>query len=78
MPFRLLLRTDESPVMAIPAGCRPAHERLLLGVELPLDAGLAAIRSVAAALDALPDRQELTLNGYRIMCGGTPLQRAAP
>jgi hypothetical protein len=34
---------DDPPmsVVGIPAGCVPAYERLLLGVELPLDAGLA-------------------------------------
>ncbi len=47
------------------AGCGPAHERLLLGVELPKDAGSAAIRSGAAASDALPDRRLVTQSGER-------------
>jgi len=40
----------------IPAGCGPACERLLLGLDLPLVAHLAAIATGTAASDALPDR----------------------
>ena len=47
----------------IPVGLRPAYEWLLSGVELPLDAGSAAIRSRAAALDALLNRQFVTRIG---------------
>jgi len=39
---------------------QPADLRLLSGVELPLDAGSAAMRSGAAAPDALLDRLLLT------------------
>jgi len=38
------------------AGCGPADERLLSGVELPLDAGLAAMPSGTTASDAALDR----------------------
>jgi len=41
----LLTRCLNVRVWHTPAGCRPAHGRLLLRVELPLDAGSAAIPS---------------------------------
>jgi hypothetical protein len=48
----------------ISAVCWPAHERPLPGVELPLDAGLAAMRSGAAAPDVLLYRLLLTQLGH--------------
>ena len=42
------------------ASRRPVHEWPLSGVELPLDAGSAAIPSGTAALGALLDRRVLT------------------
>ena len=42
------------------ASFSPAHERLLSGESLPLDAGSAAIRSGAAAFITQLDRQEVT------------------
>ncbi len=44
----------------IPAGCLPSHEQPLSGVELSLDAGLAAVPSITAALGAVPDLRVLT------------------
>ena len=57
----------------IAAGYGPAHERLLPGVEPPLDAGSAAMRSRAAASIASLNRPILTQSEHFAHMNSNPL-----